>query len=85
LHPGADVQASTLGQYVEIGKGARIVESHLGDYSYTDRYVDIAYSTLGKFVSVTAFTRINPSEHPCHRTWLHHFVFARAAIGRGAR
>lgn len=75
LHPGADVRASTLGHYVEIGKGSRIIESRLGDYSYTDRYADIAYSTLGKFVNVAAFTRVNPSEHPYQRASLHHFMY----------
>jgi phosphonate metabolism protein (transferase hexapeptide repeat family) len=75
LHPGADVRACDLGRYVEIGEGSRIVESRLGDYSYTDRYADIAYSTLGKFVNVAAFTRINPSEHPYHRASLHHFMY----------
>lgn len=75
LHPGADVRASTLGRYVEIGEGSRILESCLGDYSYTDRYADIAYSILGKFVNVAAFSRINPSEHPYHRASLHHFMY----------
>ena len=75
LHPGADLRASTLGRYVEIGEGSRIVESVLGDYSYTDRYADIANSTLGKFVNVAAFTRVNPSEHPYTRASLHHFMY----------
>lgn len=75
LHPGADVRASTLGRYVEIGEGSRIVESCLGDYSYTDRYADIAYSRLGKFVNVAAFSRINPGQHPYHRASLHHFMY----------
>ena len=75
LHPGADVRATSLGRYVEIGEGSRIVESTLDDYSYTDRYADIAYSTLGKFVNVAAFTRINPSEHPYQRASLHHFMY----------
>lgn len=75
LHPGADVRASKLGHYVEIGEGSRIVESCLGDYSYTDRYADIAYSILGKFVNVAAFSRINPSEHPYRRASLHHFMY----------
>jgi hypothetical protein len=47
LHDSATVTGSTLGRCVEIGAGARIVESTFGDYSYTDRYADIAYSTLG--------------------------------------
>ena len=69
------MRSSTLGHYVELGEGTRIVESCLGDYSYTDQYADIAYSMLGKFVNVAAFTRINPSEHPYHRASLHHFMY----------
>ncbi len=75
LHPLADVRRSKLGRYTEIAEGTRILESQLGDYSYTDRYADIAYSTLGKFVNVAAFSRINPSEHPYHRASLHHFMY----------
>ncbi len=75
LHERADVRECHLGRYVEIGEGSRIVESSLGDYSYTDRYADIAYSVLGKFVNVAAFTRINPSEHPFQRASLHHFMY----------
>ncbi|HTN97653.1 MAG TPA: hypothetical protein VL101_11805 [Nordella sp.] len=37
LHEGAVVTGSTLGRYVEIGAGARVLESVFGDYSYTDR------------------------------------------------
>ena len=33
IHEGATVIGSTLGHYVEIGAGARIVESVFGDYS----------------------------------------------------
>jgi phosphonate metabolism protein (transferase hexapeptide repeat family) len=75
LHERANVRECRLGRYVEIGEGSRIIESSLGDYSYTDRYADIAYSTLGKFVNVAAFTRINPSEHPYQRASLHHFMY----------
>ncbi|MGE0237226.1 MAG: hypothetical protein AB7F09_22705 [Parvibaculaceae bacterium] len=75
LHDGAVVVGSTLGRYVEIGAGARITESIFGDYSYTDRCADIAYSTLGKFVNVAAFVRINPGEHPYQRASLHHFMY----------
>jgi phosphonate metabolism protein (transferase hexapeptide repeat family) len=75
LHPNTSVIRSTLGHYVEIGEGTRILECTLGDYSYTDRFADIAYSTLGKFVNVAAFSRINPSEHPYQRASLHHFMY----------
>ena len=75
LHPGAVVRNSRLGSFVEIGEGTHILESVMDDYSYTARYADIAYSVLGKFVNVAAFTRLNPGEHPYHRASLHHFMY----------
>jgi phosphonate metabolism protein (transferase hexapeptide repeat family) len=75
VHAGAVVQDSSLGHFVEVGEGTKILESTLGDYSYTARFADIAYSHLGKFVNVAAFTRINPGEHPYHRASLHHFMY----------
>lgn len=75
LHPDARVHQSKLGAYVEIGEGAHILETIMGDYSYTARYAEIAYSFLGKFVNVAAFTRLNPGEHPYHRASLHHFMY----------
>jgi phosphonate metabolism protein (transferase hexapeptide repeat family) len=75
IHSKASVSKSTLGAYVEIDEGAHILETVMGDYSYTARYADIAYSFLGKFVNVAAFTRINPGEHPHHRASLHHFMY----------
>lgn len=75
VHPAASVRNCVLGAYVEVGEGTQLLESVLGDYSYTARYADIAYSNLGKFVNVAAFTRINPGEHPYHRASLHHFMY----------
>jgi phosphonate metabolism protein (transferase hexapeptide repeat family) len=75
IHSGAHVKNSKLGAYVEIAEGTRVLDSVLGDYSYTDRFADIAYSFLGKFVNVAAFSRINPGEHPHHRASLHHFMY----------
>jgi len=75
LHPNAVVRQSRLGAFVEIGEGSHIFESELGDYSYTARYADIAYTTIGKFVNIAAFSRFNPGEHPYHRASLHHFMY----------
>ncbi|MFO1033354.1 MAG: DapH/DapD/GlmU-related protein [Hyphomicrobiales bacterium] len=75
VHPTAQVTDSRLGRYTEIAEGSLVLESVIGDYSYTARYADIAYSTLGKFVNVAAFSRINPGEHPHHRASLHHFMY----------
>jgi phosphonate metabolism protein (transferase hexapeptide repeat family) len=75
LHDNVNLVQSTLGRFVELGEGTRIIDSEIGDYSYTDRYVDIAYSKIGKFCNIAAFSRINPSEHPYHRASLHHFMY----------
>lgn len=75
IHPSAKIQNAKLGAFVEIAEATRILDSTIGDYSYTDRYADIAHSVLGKFVNVAAFSRINPSEHPHHRASLHHFMY----------
>ena len=83
LHDDVKVRDSHLGRYVELGQGTRVLESTLGDYSYTDRYADIAYSTLGKFVNVAAFSRINPSEHPYSRASLHHFMYRSSYYWEG--
>jgi phosphonate metabolism protein (transferase hexapeptide repeat family) len=71
----ATVKNCMLGRFVEIAEGTSLLECTFGDYSYTGRYSDIAYSHLGKFVNVAAFTRINPGEHPYHRASLHHFMY----------
>jgi hypothetical protein len=64
-----------LDRHVEIGRGSRIIESVFGDYSYTDRFADVAYSTIGKFANIAAFARIDPSQHPYRRASLHHFMY----------
>ena len=75
FHPNVSVRNCRFGSFVEIGEGSNVLDSVMGDYSYTARYADIAYSQLGKFVNVAAFTRLNPGEHPYHRASLHHFMY----------
>jgi phosphonate metabolism protein (transferase hexapeptide repeat family) len=75
IHPTATVKNSSLGRFTEIAEGSQILECLFGDYSYTGRYADVAYSKVGKFSNIAAFTRINPGEHPYHRASLHHFMY----------
>lgn len=75
LHPDAQIHNATFGAYVEIGQGARIVNSHMGDYSYCDRLADIANTSVGKFANIAAMTRIGPTDHPMHLAALHHFHY----------
>jgi phosphonate metabolism protein (transferase hexapeptide repeat family) len=75
IHPTANVANCKLGAFVEIAEGTQILDSEMGDYSYTARYADIAYAHVGKFANIAAFSRINPGEHPHHRASLHHFMY----------
>lgn len=75
IHPDCQIADSALGAYVEIGKGSRVTHSVVGDYSYCDRFADIANAQIGKFANIAAFTRIGASDHPLHTASCHHFLY----------
>ena len=75
IHPECDITDSTFGAYVEIGKGSRVAHSSLDDYSYCDRYADIANAQIGKFSNIAAFSRIGATDHPLHTAACHHFLY----------
>lgn len=79
IHPTAEVSRSKLGRYTEVGERTSFVESSLGDYSYVVNDADIIYTTIGKFVSIAAMTRINPGNHPMQRASQSHFTYRSAA------
>lgn len=75
FHPDCDIRDSTFGAYVEIGRGSRVTNASLGDYSYCDRYADIANARIGKFANIAAFVRIGATDHPLHTAACHHFLY----------
>lgn len=75
IHPDCEISNSTFGAFVEIGKGSRVTNAHVGDYSYCDRYADIANAQIGKFANIAAFSRIGATDHPLHTASLHHFLY----------
>ncbi|GAB1479046.1 DapH/DapD/GlmU-related protein [Paracoccaceae bacterium] len=75
LHPEVEVHASTFGAFVEIGRGARIVNSQFGDYAYCERWADIANTTVGRFANIAAMVRIGPTDHPWRNAAQHHFLY----------
>jgi phosphonate metabolism protein (transferase hexapeptide repeat family) len=83
VDPTADVKASTLGRYTEIGARTKLLEVALSDYSYVVNDSDIAYATIGKFCSIAAMTRINPGNHPMHRASQSHFTYRASAYFAG--
>jgi phosphonate metabolism protein (transferase hexapeptide repeat family) len=83
IDPTAKVRDSSFGAYCEVGARTKIAESSFGDYSYVVNDSDIIYTTVGKFCSIAAHTRINPGNHPLHRVALSHFTYRSSAYGLG--
>ena len=52
--------------------------SHLGDYSYCDRFADIANAQIGKFANIASYVRIGATDHPMDKASLHHFHYRSA-------
>lgn len=75
LHPDCEITDSSFGAYVEIGRGSRVAHSVFGDYSYCDRYADIANARIGKFANIAAFSRIGATDHPLDTAACHHFLY----------
>jgi phosphonate metabolism protein (transferase hexapeptide repeat family) len=79
IHPTASVRDAALGRYTEIGARTSFVESTMGDYSYVVNDSNIIYTTIGKFCSIAAMTRINPGNHPMQRASQSHFTYRASA------
>ncbi|MEM8753149.1 MAG: chloramphenicol acetyltransferase [Pseudomonadota bacterium] len=80
IHDGCSITEARFGRFVEIGAGSRVAYSEIGDYSYCDRYADIANATIGKFANIASFARIGPTDHPMERASLHHFMYRSADL-----
>ena len=79
IHEGCSLTDATFGRYVEIGAGTRIAHSFFGDYSYCDRFCDIANADIGKHANIAAFVRVGATDHPLDRASLHHFMYRSAS------
>jgi phosphonate metabolism protein (transferase hexapeptide repeat family) len=83
IHPEASVRDSKLGAYTEVGARTKLLEVEFGDYTYVVNDSDIAYTTVGKFCSIAAMTRINPGNHPMMRASQAHFTYRASAYFPG--
>ncbi len=75
IHPTAQVVASTLGRYVEIGERVKLNEAEVGDYSYLVTECEVWAAKIGKFANIASHVRINATNHPVWRATLHHFTY----------
>ena len=83
MDPSAKLHDTTLGVYCEVGARTILHEVTLGDYSYVVNDAQITYTTIGRFCSIAAMTRINPGNHPMHRASQAHFTFRASAYFPG--
>jgi phosphonate metabolism protein (transferase hexapeptide repeat family) len=71
IHPTAELKACKLGRYASIGERVVLREVSVGDFSYFERHCEAIYTTIGKFCSIAANSRINALEHPIERLTQH--------------
>ncbi|GLH77550.1 acetyltransferase [Bradyrhizobium sp. SSBR45G] len=83
VDPSAKLQDASLGAYCEVGARTILHEVTMGDYSYVVNDAQITYTTIGKFCSIAAMTRINPGNHPMHRPTQAHFTYRASAYFPG--
>lgn len=83
IHAGCDITDAQFGRYVEIGQGSRIAHTSFGDYSYCDRFADIANAQVGKFSNIASYVRIGATDHPLDKASLHHFHYRSADYFEG--
>ena len=83
IDPTAKVQEASFGIYCEVGARTILLDVEMGDYSYVVNDSQMTYTTIGKFCSIAAMTRINPGNHPMHRATQAHFTYRASAYFEG--
>jgi phosphonate metabolism protein (transferase hexapeptide repeat family) len=83
IDPSASLHDVRLGAYCEVGARTILQEVVMDDYSYVVNDSQIAYTTIGKFCSIAAMTRINPGNHPMQRATQAHFTYRASAYFAG--
>jgi phosphonate metabolism protein (transferase hexapeptide repeat family) len=83
IDPTASLRESKLGAYTEVGARTILLDVEMGDYSYVVNDAQITYTTIGKFCSIAAMTRINPGNHPMQRASQAHFTYRASAYFPG--
>jgi phosphonate metabolism protein (transferase hexapeptide repeat family) len=83
IDPTAKLRDTEIGAYCEVGARTTLLEVTMGDYSYVVNDSQITYTSIGKFCSIAAMTRINPGNHPMQRASQAHFTYRASAYFPG--
>lgn len=81
IHETAKISKSHLGAYTDVGAHCSMRESSMDDYSYLAGHVNMVWTTIGRFCSIAAYTRINPGNHPTWRVTTSHSTYRRRQYG----
>jgi phosphonate metabolism protein (transferase hexapeptide repeat family) len=71
VHPTAELKGCRLAPFVSIGERVVLREVTVDAFSYFERHAEAIYTSVGKFCSIAANTRINALEHPIERLTQH--------------
>jgi phosphonate metabolism protein (transferase hexapeptide repeat family) len=71
IHPTAELKGCRLGRFCVVGERVILREVSLGDFSYFERHAEAIYTSIGRFCSIAANTRINALDHPMERLTTH--------------
>ena len=83
VDPSAKLHDTRLGAYCEVGSRTILHEVTMDDYSYVVNDAQITYTSIGKFCSIAAMTRINPGNHPMQRASQAHFTYRASSYFPG--
>jgi phosphonate metabolism protein (transferase hexapeptide repeat family) len=83
VHPTAELKDARLGAYCEVGARTILTEVTMDDYSYVVNDSQITYTSIGRFCSLAAMTRINPGNHPMQRASQSHFTYRASSYFPG--
>src|SRR5258708_35251268 len=83
VDPTDAVRERQLGAYTEVVARTILLDVTMDDYSYVVNDAQITYTTIGKFCSIAAMTRIIPGNHPMHRASQAHFTYRASAYFPG--
>jgi phosphonate metabolism protein (transferase hexapeptide repeat family) len=83
IDPTAKLHEARLGAFCEVGARTILHDVAMDDYSYVVNDAQITYTTIGKFCSIAAMTRINPGNHPMQRASQAHFTYRASAYFPG--
>jgi len=83
VDPTAKLKDVKLGAYCEVGARTILLDVAMDDYSYVVNDAQMTYTTIGKFCSIAAMTRINPGNHPMHRATQAHFTYRASSYFPG--